>query len=183
MKWSRVCVLTACVVGGFFVGRAPLGSARVGSTVSAPTHNLVDPAYPPGIAGGGWQYRESVEVDLDDDGANETVWVTARAGWNGQSFDFDDGQPWQVYVEEADGQRTYLYSRWVQLGTLEVGIAEDHGKSSVVVLERQPFSFSLYRIRYGGPGVQRAESIGLAQLTNRTSMRIPSANKPGETGR
>lgn len=108
--------------------------------------------------------------------------VTARADWNGQSFDFDDGQPWQVYVEEADGKRTYLYSRWVQIGTLEVGISEDKGKPSVVILERQGFSFSLYRIHYGGPGVQRAESIGMAQLSNRTSLHIPPAKKPGKTG-
>lgn len=157
-----------------------LGSFPVSSAVSTPALNLVDPDYPPGIADGGWQYRESVEADLDGDGAKETVWVTARASWNGRSFDFDDGQPWQVYVEEADGKRTYLYSRWVQIGALEVGISEDHGKSSVVILERGGLSFALYRIHYGGPGVQRAESIGMAQLRYRTSPHSPPAKRSGE---
>lgn len=157
-------------------GLASLGPTRVHSAGSAPTQSLIDPVYPPGIADASWQYRESVAADLDSDGANETVWVTARASWNGRSWDFDDGQPWQVYVEEADGQRTYLYSRWVQIGTLEVGISEEKGQPSVVILERQGFSFSLYRIYYGGPGVQRVESIGAAQLSNRTTPHIPPAN-------
>lgn len=166
--------LTLCILGAFFKG----GVSQASSTESKQAPTLVDPAYPPGIADSGWQYRESVEADLDRDGANETVVVTARAGWNGQSFDFDDGQPWQVYVEEADGKRTYLYSRWVQLGTLETGVSEENGNLSVVILERQGFSFSLYRVSYSGPSVQRAESIGMAQLSTRTSLQIPRSLGP-----
>lgn len=176
-------VLTASVLTAFIVAFGSLGSSPVSLTASGRALNLVDPAYPPGLADKGWQYRQSVEVDLDGDSVKETVWVVARASWNGRSFDFDDGQPWQVYVEEIDGKKTYVYSRWVQIGTLEVGISEDHGKPSVVILERQGFSVSLYRIHYGGPGVQKAELIGGAQLNDRPSLHIPLGKKPGETGR
>lgn len=182
-KRYRIAVLTASVLAAFFFGFGSLGSYQVSLMASGRVLNLVDPAYPPGIADEGWQYRQSVEVDLDGDSAAETVWVIARAGWNGRSFDFDDGQPWQVYVQEADGKRTYVYSRWVQIGTLEVGISEDYGKPSVVILERQGFSVSLYRIHYGGPGVQKAELIGGAQLSDRTSLHIPSAKNRKNPGR
>jgi hypothetical protein len=100
----------ASVLGAFLFGVAGHPSPHVSPMISD-TPKLLDPAYPPGISDSGWQYRESLDVYLDGDGTNETVWVVARAGWNGRSFDFDDGQPWQVYVEEPDGKRTYLYQR------------------------------------------------------------------------
>jgi hypothetical protein len=174
----RIVALTACVLVAFLVG---LGSSKDSLRASGRALNLVDPAYPAGLADEGLQYRQSVEADLDGDGAKETVWIIARGTWNGRSFDFEDGQPWQVYVEEASGKRTYLYSRWVQNGTLVVGVSIEHGQPSVIILEDQGFSFSLYRVHYGGLGSQKAELIGGAQLSNRTSPHFPATKTPGGT--
>lgn len=163
-------VLAASLVMAFLCG---MGSAHADPMVGSRAVNLLDPAYPPSIADESWQYRQSVAFDLDGDGATETVWVIARAGWNGRSFDFDDGQPWQVYVEEPDGKRTYIYSGWVQMGVLQVGVSEDGGKPSVVILQNEALTFALYRVSYGGPGVQKAERIGQAGVNRPTTPHFP----------
>lgn len=131
--------------------------------------NLMDPDYPPMVAGKDWEYHEMVQADLDGDGFKEVVFVIARVQRSGNTYDFDDGQPWQIYVEELDGLRTHVYSRWVQNGNLEVYVSQDNGKSSLVVLEKQGLSLAMYRLHYGGPGVHRGELIAGVGISRRTT--------------
>jgi hypothetical protein len=116
---------------------------------------LVDSTIPPAVAGAdGWMYSQSSEADLDGDGQAERVVLTARAEvMRGRPL-WDDGQPWQVYVEEPDGARTYLYSRFVQLGsvTIRLGLPEGGQGPSVLLLEHLPDRMALYEAEYRGAG-------------------------------
>ena len=146
-------------------GRTPASDdAAVDSSSEAgaisPHAKLVDSAITPAVAGSdGWMYTQSVGADLDADGVAERVVLTARAEvMNGRPL-WDDGQPWQVYVEEPDGERSYLYARYVQLGmvTMRIGLAEGGDPATVVLLEHLPDRLALYEIVYRGPG--QAETV------------------------
>jgi len=116
---------------------------------------LVDPEIPGAVAGeGGWEYVRSSSADLDGDGVEERVVLTARAALVRGRPAWDDGQPWQVYVEAADGTRTYVYSRRLQIGTLtaRVGHAGAGDPAPLYLLEHLPDSLSLYEVVYQGPG-------------------------------
>lgn len=133
------------------------------SAVGSPTVNagadrrqpLVDPAQAPAVAGAdGWMYHRTAETDLDGDGQSERIVVMARAEVRDGRPLWDDGQPWQVYVEEPDGERTHVYARFVQLGavTMRLGLAEDGRSASIVVLEHVPHRMAMYELEYRGPG-------------------------------
>ena len=59
-------------------------------------------------------------ADLTGDGAPERVVMTARVEMSRGRPLWDDGQPWQVYIEYADSTRTYMYANRLQLGMLEM---------------------------------------------------------------
>jgi hypothetical protein len=102
---------------------------------------LIDPAIPPAIAGeDGWNHHLSAEIDLNGDGVPERVVLTARVELHRGRPAWDDGQPWQVYVASADGERRYVYAQRLQLGTLTLRVAEggDGGRPSVVLIEHLP---------------------------------------------
>ena len=123
--------------------------------LEAPGPPLVDTAIAPAVAGeDGWNYAREVETDLDSDGEPERLVLTARVEMYRGRPAWDDGQPWQVYVEEGDGRRTYLYSRFVQLGTvaMRVGLGEGGGAPSVILLEHLPDRLAVHEIQYDGPG-------------------------------
>lgn len=116
---------------------------------------LVDSALAPAIAGeDGWMYSQSSQADLDGDGQDERLVMTARAEVLRGRPVWDDGQPWQVYVEEEDGARTYLYARFVQLGsvTMRIALPVGEGPPSVVLLEHLPDRIALFEAWYEGPG-------------------------------
>lgn len=130
----------------------------------APTVDLVDPQYPPALAGDpGWNWHTQSEADLDGDGVSETVHVIARVERiereGSDEFAWDDGQPWQVYIEAADGDRTHVYSRWVQLGWLRAAVAEEQGVRSLIILEEQGAGLRLFQVAYRGPGDAQAEQL------------------------
>lgn len=129
--------------------------------------NLLDPRYPAATAGQqGYHYHESAAADLDGDGRAETVHVIARVERTGQpppgDVAWDDGQPWQVYVEAAGGARTHLYARWVQLGRLRVMIGERGSKPVLVILEEGGAGLALYQVTFGGQG--QFQAVELAQV-------------------
>lgn len=116
---------------------------------------LVDSAIAPAIAGeGGWNYYQSAHADLNADGNLERVVLAARVELYRGRPAWDDGQPWQVYVEALDGHRTYVYARRVQLGTvtMRVSLAEGGAPSTIVLIEHLPDRLSLYEISYHSPG-------------------------------
>ena len=128
-------------------------SAPVETTEAAPV--LVDSSIPSGVAGeDGWGYVQSSEVDLDGDGDSERVVLAARVEMVRGRPAWDDGQPWQVYVQESSGERTDLYRRFVQLGTLtmRVTVPQADRAREVVLLEHLPDRLSVFEIAYEAPG-------------------------------
>ena len=102
----------------------------------------------------GWGFSQRTEADLDGDGVAEGVVLMARVELYRGRPAWDDGQVWQAYVEEQSGERTHLYARFVQLGTLSlrVGLAERGGNPVVVLLEQLPDRLAVYELAYAGPG-------------------------------
>lgn len=116
---------------------------------------LIDSTISPAIAGAaGWQYQQRADADLDGDGVAEQVVLTARVELYRGRPAWDDGQPWQVYVEDTDSARTYIYAQFVQLGTVTMRVAApvDSAHASIVLIEHRPDRVAVYEARYLGPG-------------------------------
>ncbi|MCG0239418.1 MAG: hypothetical protein L6E13_09500 [Firmicutes bacterium] len=138
------------------------GGNAPGGNPSGKEVNRINPHYPQGVAGQReWGYHQETRADLDGDGAEEKLVVIARVGRpsGGQDYSWDDGQPWNVYVEEPDGTRTYVFADWVQLGQLNVGVTDD---GDVVILELAGAGWTLYHVDYQGPG--KFKMVQLAQV-------------------
>jgi hypothetical protein len=124
-----------------------------------PSIDLVDPAMPLAVAGEeGWDYRLAADADLNGDGVLERVILTARVEMIRGRPAWDDGQPWQVYIEDEGGRRTHVYAQRLQLGTLTMRVTRaDAGQpATVVLLEHLPDQLSLYEIAYSGPAAATA---------------------------
>lgn len=117
---------------------------------------LVDTALPPATAGNdGWEYHLRASADLDGDGQPERASLIARVEMNQRGPLWDDGQPWQLYIEEADGTRTYVYRRFVQLGTVEAHVSSPTSGGtarSILLIEKTPQAIRVYEVTYTGPG-------------------------------
>jgi hypothetical protein len=115
---------------------------------------LIDSTIAPAVAGAdGWNYYLIAEADLTGDGEPERVVLTARVElYRGQPA-WDDGQPWQVYIETADSSRTYLYAQRLQLGTLTMRVAREAADepATIVLLEQLPHRMSVYEAVYAAP--------------------------------
>ena len=150
-----VLLLGGCTIesGSSPAGQAvPPDTAAVAAVVPV---QLVDTTIPPAVAGQeGWNYQQTAEADLTRDGVAERVVLTARVELIRGRPAWDDGQPWQVYVESSDGSRTYLYAQRLQLGSLalRVGLDSAGQASTIVLLEHLPDRLSLYEAMYSRPG-------------------------------
>ncbi len=126
-----------------------------GAAADSVATDLVDPTIAPAIAGEeGWGYSQTAEADLSGDGEPERVVLTARVEMVRGRPAWDDGQPWQVYIEMPDGDRTYLYARRLQLGTLTMRVAQPDGDSpaSVILVEHLPDRLAVYESLYTAAG-------------------------------
>lgn len=133
---------------------APRGSAIADSLPPTASALPIDPAIVPAVAGeDGWNYHERAQGDLNGDGRTEVVVLTARVELVQGRPAWDDGQPWQVYVETEGGERTYLYAQRLQIGTLTLRVSQgSEGQGgTVLLLEHLPDQFTLYEATYGGP--------------------------------
>lgn len=135
---------------------APADTTAQRSAAPAAPVMLVDSAVPAATPGqNGWNYQLLADADLDGDGQPERAALLAQVDRNARGFLWDDGQPWQLHIEEADGTRTYAYRRYVQLGTLEAHVATPAaGGSGLVILlvETTPGSIRMFEVAYAGPG-------------------------------
>lgn len=157
LKWVPALLLSLSVLAGCTreAPPAPTPCPPQGEPACSTPVNLIDTNYPL-IAEGqeNWQYRKEIAADLDGDGTEETVVVTTGAAWIEQdrTFAWDDGQVWKVYVQEAGGTRTCIFSGWVQLGRLEVYITDDRQ----VLIASSSHGITLYQVRYRGPNQHEA---------------------------
>jgi hypothetical protein len=148
--------LASAVLIGVAVGCARERSAgRLDTAVALPSTSLVDSAQTPAVAGReGWNYQQAAVADLDADGIDERVVLTARVELVRGRPAWDDGQQWQVYIEEPDGTRTHIYAQFVQLGTvtLRVGADSTGAPASVILVEHLPDRLGVYEVTYTAPG-------------------------------
>lgn len=149
-KWWRVAgvlALAACA------GEPP--RPAVDTTALVTLIDRIDSTISPAVAGReGWNYQQRAAADLDGDGVDERVVLTARVELYRGRPAWDDGQPWQAYVEEADSTRTRIYAQFVQLGTVTMRIGAPAGetRASIVLIEHLPDRVAVYEARYDGPG-------------------------------
>jgi hypothetical protein len=120
--------------------------------------DLLDPQIPDTIAGGErWGYQQSVTADLDGDGTAERAILIADVQRSGTDLLWEDGHRWQLYIEEPDSTRTYLYKRFIQLGKAEAVLARGaDNRPAIILIERAPQQIAVYEIRYDGPAKGRA---------------------------
>lgn len=120
-------------------------------------------------------YKKVAMADLDGDGTEEKIIVatTAQADPKTGEFAWDDGHPWYVYVDEADGTRTTLFANWVQLGRLRVVVGEE--PTSLIIASEQGAGTTIYRVTYKGP--KQTEAMEMASyLTGVRPTFPPGAN-------
>jgi hypothetical protein len=123
----------------------------------------VDPAI--AAAATGWSHQQTTRADLDGDGVMESVVLTSDVSLDraGRPL-WEDGHRWAVFVA-ADGPASpvMLYAAFVPHGRVEAAIAapDSDGKSSVVVVERQPTRLRVVDVRYesGKPVQVRSEAF------------------------
>jgi hypothetical protein len=153
-SWIRLAA-AILLIGACAPDSAPPNITDDSATAGRETSvQLIDSTIPPAIAGAdGWNYHLSTEADLNGDGRSERVVLTARVELYRGRPAWDDGQPWQVYVESADSMRRYIYSQRLQLGTLamRVGVGEGAQPASIVLLEQLPHQLGVYESVYFGP--------------------------------
>jgi hypothetical protein len=144
--WSALLVAVVLLVVAPRLGLMPRSGAR------RPV-NLIDPRQELVVAGSpGWDYHRTFEADLDGDNRPETIEILARVQrepGRDNDYQWDDGQPWQVYVRDGD-QLTHVYARWVQLGRLSVYVT-DELRPRLIIAESQGAGYALYAVEYQGP--------------------------------
>ncbi|MFN2316726.1 MAG: hypothetical protein ABR551_00315 [Gemmatimonadales bacterium] len=164
LRWSRLIGLAALIssCAGEIPPRPQEAEAPplvVAPPPADPSINLVDPAMQLAVAGeDGWDYQQAGEADLNGDGVAERVVLTVRVEMIRGRPAWDDGQPWQVYIEDGAGRRTHVYAQRLQMGTLTMRVTRaDAGQpATIVLLEHLPDQLSLYEISYSGPATATA---------------------------
>jgi hypothetical protein len=124
--------------------------------------NLLDPKVPRAIAGDPqWEYVQRAKADFDGDGRDETAVLIADAALDARGRPlWEDGHRWQLYFEEADSTRTYIYARFLPFGKLEasVTVPDEEKMPTVVLRELTPHALGVYEVRYSGP--KQSWSVG-----------------------
>ena len=154
LAWIRLAA-PVLLIAACSPDTAPPGEVGDSATTELSTASvqLIDSTIPPAIAGAdGWNYHLSTQADLNGDGKSERVVLTARVELYRGRPAWDDGQPWQVYVESADSSRQYIYAQRLQLGTLSmrVGLGDGSRPASIVLLEQLPHQLGVYESVYFG---------------------------------
>jgi hypothetical protein len=154
-------------IGGCTGEKAAESAARVEAVDSAPApqanrppvasvEQLIDPRVPRAVAGQqGWQYQQRVSADLDVDGTMEVAVLISDVGLDARGLPmWEHGHRWQVYVQEPDGTRTYLYARFLPNGKLTAELTQPQSTNAptISLIEQSPTSLALYEIAYNGVG-------------------------------
>ena len=125
------------------------------------TVDLLDPRVASAVAGEPhWRYAQRARADFDGDGREETAVLIADVELNARGEPlWEDGHRWQLYFEEADSTRTYVYARFLPNGKLEASLTvpDEEKMPTVVLREITPHTLGIYEIRYSGP--QRSRSV------------------------
>lgn len=110
-----------------------------------------------------WSYRQTIDADLDGDGEDEVLFLTADAETlpDGTPL-WDHGHRWAVFVSGsgAGAQPTLLYYGFVPNGHVVVGLLERaaDGHQPVLVREHARHREAAFEIAYEAPGRARLVS-------------------------
>ena len=123
--------------------------------------DLIDPRVPRAVAGDAqWKYVQRAKADFDGDGNDETAVLIADVTLDARGNPlWEDGHRWQLYFEEADSTRTYIYARFLPFGKLEasVTVPDEEKMPTVVLREITPHALGVYEVRYSG--VKQSRSV------------------------
>src|SRR5687768_12169535 len=119
---------------------ASLAALMVAGCVVAsldPPDDLLEARVPRAGAGDpGWNYQQRATADFDGDGTAETAVLISDVLLDpaGRPL-WEDGHRWQVYIEEQDGARTYLYAKFLPNGALTAEATEPgpDGRPTIVL--------------------------------------------------
>jgi hypothetical protein len=162
---SLVAVLCVTACGRVPPEVADTSRARpqTGSTprTSPDSVSLLNPRIPHAVAGDPhWEYARRAKADFNGDGRVETAVLIANAEVDARGIPlWDHGHSWQVYIEEADSTRTYVYAHFLPNGKLDasVTVPDEEKLPTIVLQENTPYTIGIYEVRYLGP--QRVRSV------------------------
>lgn len=100
-----------------------------------------------------WLYAHRASADFDADGQMETAVIISDVtlGDDGNPI-WEDGHRWQVYVEEPDGERTYVFRQFLPWGRLTAEVVRrESGSRTLLLVARTRERISVYEVRYSGP--------------------------------
>ncbi|MGE5527682.1 MAG: hypothetical protein ACM3X6_00875 [Patescibacteria group bacterium] len=113
---------------------------------------------------GDWPYRASVNADLDGDQVEERIVLLCDVESYEGKVCWDDGQVWEVCVDEPSGERTLVYLGYIQFGEMRVARSEDE-PGVFLLLQDYNGLLSIYECRYQGPGnVQIKERLKTVEV-------------------
>jgi hypothetical protein len=168
ISWGWLAWLALLVVLLYIYFSPSIGKPH-GTTRTVQKTNLLQQDQPPILSGtAGWDYHQSLQADLDQDGKTESVEIIARVANAAQKGEYlwDDGQPWQVYIKDGD-QITHIYNRFVQLGGLSVMITDEQ-PPRVAIAENQGAGFALYTVTYSDNAKVKVEQLANLPVKSKT---------------
>ncbi len=101
---------------------------------------------------GAWGYNRSYsKSDLNGDGKAETIHLLANVEVINGEPAWDDGQPWEVVIEEQNGTKTSVFLDYVQLGSVEINLINKKANQELLLIVRQGAGIKILTITYNGP--------------------------------
>ena len=145
---TKIILIAVVFLFPLFTAYSQVWSLPEGKDIS-----LVDPTLPRAVdSTNSWQYRQGTEYDLNGDGQREKIIILANVerGSSGE-LAWDDGQPWEVRIEEPDGKRTRIFAQSVQSGTVKGYVTLRDGHPTIFLLEQTTSVLVGMEIVYFGP--------------------------------
>ena len=123
--------------------------------------NLVSPSQPAAVESpNAWQYKRMMSYDLNGDGTKENIVILANIVVSSDGKEsWDDGQAWEVRIEETDKTVTRVYAQYIQLGLLKGYITMEQGRAGIFLLEETAGGFKGFEIQYIGHGRFNANQL------------------------
>lgn len=100
-----------------------------------------------------WEYHRTYSnSDLNGDGKTERIHLLANVELVNGKPAWDDGQLWELIVEEKNGTKTSVFLDYIQLGSVEVNLIKKVQQSQeLLLIIRQGADITIITINYKNP--------------------------------